>query len=379
MRNMTGTKFDNICENLVNRIKAEPQFRANKGYCIAFVKSCDSMGRSVHTKNKYLDKVRYISDVVPNKDFKKWTRKDVEAVFTKLRTHTKSWTIESYKAFFKSFWRYINGIASNEPSPKCVKWLQAETPSNGIEKEDLLTRDEIQRMWDSTKNIEWKALIAVLCSGTRPNECLTITLGNIHDNGEILKIYVRAKPVKGKKESTRAIYPGFFMKGQGHKDIIRQWANAHPKKSDKSARLFDGMTYSNMRMITERLAERAGIMQTNGKGKYLGGKKIFPYLYRHSFGTWAYSKHNSAYARRLMGHSPGSKMEGVYCHLAEEDLEDMLLGKVEQGQDENIEKVENQTQEFIRIGKAIRRLAELHPDVISDVDVGNLQKIVGGG
>ena len=70
-----------------------------------------------------------------------------------------------------------------------------------------------------------------------------------------------------------------------------------------------------------------------------------------------------------MGHSPGSKMEAVYCHLAEEDLEDMLLGRTKDDREENIEETENRAKMHIELGKAIMKLAEIHPDVI------NLEKL----
>ena len=66
-----GKNFENLCNNLQNRVNTEPQFKPNRKYVKLFIKSCDAQGITVHTKNKYLDKVRYISDVVPAKDFKK--------------------------------------------------------------------------------------------------------------------------------------------------------------------------------------------------------------------------------------------------------------------------------------------------------------------
>jgi len=179
---MPDNRYEKVFDNLVNKIDSETRFDANRKYCMDFLHSCDAQGLSVHTKNKYLDKIRYISSIIPNKDFKQWERKDVEKVFAKLRTHATPWTIDSYVAFFKRFWRYIFGLSSADAAPVSVRWLQHSTPENGLKKEDLLTKEEIQRMMQCTRNIEWKALISILCSGTRPNEVLSITLGNIHDN-----------------------------------------------------------------------------------------------------------------------------------------------------------------------------------------------------
>jgi hypothetical protein len=127
-----------------------------------------------------------------------------------------------------------------------------------------------------------------------------------------------------------------------------------------------------MRIIIERIADKSGIMNTNKNGKFLGGKRVWPYLFRHTFGTWAYSRHNSTYARRLMGHAAGSKMESVYCHLSEEDLENVLLGKEPAKEDQNIEEIENKMQRLLSLGKAIELLAREYPEAIDLEKLGKL-------
>jgi hypothetical protein len=75
-----------------------------------------------------------------------------------------------------------------------------------------------------------------------------------------------------------------------------------------------------------------------------------------------------------MGHAAGSKMEEVYCHLNDEDMEARLLGKkMPENSEPDIPRIEKETQELIDLGKAIKKLAEMHPEVIN---VEKLQKLI---
>ena len=153
----------------MHRIETEPQFTPNREYCAAFVNSCIASGLSVHTRNKYLDKVRYISQVVPGKDFKDWDKRDVEAVMAKLRSHAKPWTVNSYVTFFKHFWRYIFDLAGTDSAPKAVRWLSQETPVTEIRKNDLPVKNDVALMMGAARTIEHKAILAVLTAGPRPS------------------------------------------------------------------------------------------------------------------------------------------------------------------------------------------------------------------
>jgi hypothetical protein len=76
-----------------------------------------------------------------------------------------------------------------------------------------------------------------------------------------------------------------------------------------------------------------------------------------------------------MGHAAGSKMEGVYCHLSEVDIEARLLGKsMPEDNEPDIPTVEKETEELVNLGKAIKKLAEAHPEVI---DIQKLQGLLG--
>jgi len=75
-----------------------------------------------------------------------------------------------------------------------------------------------------------------------------------------------------------------------------------------------------------------------------------------------------------MGHAAGSKMEEVYCHLNEEDIEARLLGKgMPESREPDIPTVEKETEELLLLGRAIKKIAEKHPEVI---DIQKLQLLM---
>ena len=269
----------------------------------------------------YLERLKRIAEFHKG-DWDKWTRKDIEKVMRAVNEQGyKPWTIEAFKTTFKVFWRWMHKLDTSDPAPKIVSWLVRDSPKNGLRKEELLTREEINRMIAAEKSLEGKALLACLAAGPRPSELLSIRLCDITDEGNYIKCYVRGK--MHRKTGERAIFIGFFI--QGSDELIRNWIKFHPER-DGNNKLFPGMYNERMINIVARAAREAKIK-----------KKAWPYLFRHTYGTWAYGSYNSAHARRLMGHSAGSKMEGIYCHLNEDDIVNVLTGKVRKEEPVDIE------------------------------------------
>jgi integrase len=236
-------------------------------------------------------------------------------------------------------------------------------------------------MLNATNNPMHKALIAVLNTGARPGEVLGIRLKDITEINGLVKIYVFGK--MGKKMGERPLYLTEYI------DEFKSWVRRHPQRYDPKSPLFINLKgilkYISMDKIVKRLALRAGIMRykrdengriiRNEKGHAeIEGKRVWLYLFRHTAGTRFYGKYEGSYARRLMGHAAGSKMEAVYCHLNEEDIEARLLGKrFPEKNEPDIPTIEKETNELLVLGKAIKRIAEKHPEII---DIGKLQELL---
>lgn len=334
---------------------------ANKKLILEFVNTCRAKNLSDHRICFYLDRLKQIAKI-RKKDFKDFTRKDVEAVMAEIGTKGYSpWTIECVKTTFKVFFRWIYDLERSDPAPKIVRWLQKENPPSKLRKEDLITKKEMADMFNCTVNPMHKCLLAVMWAGPRPGEALGIQLKDIKKMNGLIKIYVRGK--MGKKQGERPIYI------QDYQQEFLSWVRGHPKRHDPEAKLFivddkKPLTYNNAHHIIMRISERARLK-----------KKINLYRFRHTAGTRFYGKYEGSYGRRLMGHASGSKMEGVYCHLNEEDVEARLLGKTMiEDSEPDIPFMEQETDELIRLGKAIKKLSESHPEAIN-IDV--LSKLSG--
>lgn len=308
-------------ENLERRVEAfrerlrKNQFSTprNCKTMLRFHKFCEARGLSTARHVIYFDKMQLACRVIGDKDFEKWDRADIEKLFTSMSKKGYShWSIEMEKAIIKAFFKWLY---DTDDCPKFLKWLKRENRPNDLTREQLISPEDIERMIIATKNVMWKALLAAFTTGARPNEIHNIQLGDIHDEGEFIKIYVGRTGKMAKKIGQRAVYILKFA------DYFRPWLQNHPQKKKKDAWLFVNdkggmMPYDYMRRIIDKLAKKVHI-----------GQRIYPYIFRHSIGTYLYGKYGSVYARRLMGHAAGSRMEAVYCHLSQTDIEDVLRGQ----------------------------------------------------
>ena len=74
------------------------------------------------------------------------------------------------------------------------------------------------------------------------------------------------------------------------------------------------MVYKDLHAQIRRIARRAGIK-----------KRIYPHLFRHTRATRLLAKVPESIGAKYMGWVNGSKMVGVYVHLASEDVEEAIL------------------------------------------------------
>lgn len=301
----------------------------------------EARGLSAARQVIYFEKIKMACRFVGAKDFSKWDRQDMEKLFSEMTKKGYSqWTIETEKTVLKTFFKWF---LDSEDTPKFLKWLKAETPPSKLTREELLTPEEIEKMILSEKNVMWKGLIAAFTSGARPGEIHNLRLGDVQDMGEMIKLYVGKEAGKmSKKLPPRPVY---VLKR--FSDFLRMWLKNHPQKGNAQAWLFvndsrEKIAYDDLRKVITRTGKKAGIT-----------KNLNPYLFRHTIGTYLYSEFGSVHARRVMGHSAGSRMEAVYCHLDESDVENVLNGKKEKqanGFDFNtIQDVEDIDPEVLRI------------------------------
>jgi len=103
---------------------------------------------------------------------------------------------------------------------------------------------------------------------------------------------------------------------------LSEWLSDHPLKDPEfplwikltGRNAMKAMEYADIRMQIKKIAKRAGIK-----------KRIYPHLFRHTRATRLLAKVPESIGAKYMGWVNGSKMVGVYVHLASEDVEEAIL------------------------------------------------------
>lgn len=103
---------------------------------------------------------------------------------------------------------------------------------------------------------------------------------------------------------------------------LSEWLSDHPLKNPESSlwiklsgrNAFKGMDYDDIRIQIKKIAKRAGIK-----------KRIYPRLFRHTRATRLLSRVSESIRAKYMGWVNGSKMVGVYVHLASENVDEAIL------------------------------------------------------
>jgi len=282
---------------------------SNKESIEQFLIKCQGAGISIMRLVFYANRLRQVTEIL-KKDFREAERADFERVMAKIEERGyKGHTIDAFIVSIKTFYRWLYRLDKADPLPKCVSWIERRRPPNTLKKEDLLTDEEVNLLIRRTDDPMIKTMLAVLYeTAVRPEELRGMRMRDVHINTSMVKIYVRGKTAKESGERVvfcARSYP-----------LIQDWVQHHinrgnpdgwlwPDRGDKSMPLSD----PNLRQIIYRHSRLN-----------LPGKHVWTYLFRHSMGTWIYKNFPSPIARRMMGHAPGSRMERVYVHLAEEDL-----------------------------------------------------------
>jgi integrase/ribosomal protein L40E len=237
------------------------------------------------------------------------TKKDVTKLISRIerKGYAKS-TKNDYKKCIKSFykWHY------DEEKPSIVEWIEIKpVRTSSVQREDLLTHDEIIAMMDVATNIRNQAIIAVLAdSGARIGEIAGLHINNVCFD-ETATISVNGKT---DKRDIRLLYSV---------PALSQWMEIHPHKHNKNAPLWVNtgtrnhgleMNYGSFYMMIKRTAKKAGI-----------SKNVHPHLFRHSRSTDLSNHLSDSQLKAHLGWKPGSDMPQRYVHLTSKDVGETLL------------------------------------------------------
>lgn len=254
------------------------------------------------------------------KDADQVTRQDVERLLTVLMEKglTPN-TLSTYKAILKRFLTYVSSPDAfpHAPPPPAVAWLRThvrKSEQRRLQRNDLLTPDDVQQLVSIARNPRDRALISILWeTGGRISEIgnLQVKHATKNQHGYILDL-------EGKTGRRSPLIVSSAP-------YLSQWLANHPFRDNPESPLWihnrynnqpRPMCYSTIRTVLNRYFTRASIK-----------KKCNPHLFRHSRSTFLLSQGimNESQAKSYFGWTPDSDMIGTYSHLIDQDANNAIL------------------------------------------------------
>jgi integrase/recombinase XerD len=268
-----------------------------------------SKARILFYLNRFWNLARYV-----NKDFNRLNRKDIEELVGKVQNNGFSpQTVSDHLVVVKKFWKWLEG--DDEEYPDKVKWIKPKRHlKNGRTKlpEQLLTREDIDKLLRAANNPRDKALISVLYeSGCRIGELLTLRIQDVQldQDGAILNVNGKTGPRR-----VRIIHST---------PQLSNWLDHHPLRQDQAAHLWVSLGTRNHFKPLGHESTYKMLRETAQQAQI--GKKCNPHLFRHSRATFLAKHLTEAQMKEYLGWTQSSEMAAVYVHLSGRDADSALL------------------------------------------------------
>lgn len=284
-------------------------------------------GKSFSHQYYYGTRLRIIAEILQDK-FTNPTKDDIKWLLNQLierkaktgryiEKQRRQATIEDYKKTIKHYYKWKLGIGEGGAriEPDCTRWITRNRKlGSKVKPEELITKEEYEKILDSCMNARDRALISVLYdSGVRIGEALSL---RIRDAQSDQYGYILA--VTGKTGFRRVRIVGNSVV------YLKAWIDNHPNRNDINAPIFCGveirnngkaMDHSDVYSMLRKVLKRAGI-----------NRRIHPHLFRHSYVTRMVDKNLSESAlKEQVGWTKGSKMIEVYEHLSTKQKDEAIL------------------------------------------------------
>ena len=180
------------------------------------------------------------------------------------------------------------------------EYYQIERPRRSTKLPDVISRKEVKRMIDVTKNLKHKVILQLLYSaGLRRSELINLKLTDI-DSGRML---IKVTGAKGKKDRYTQLSKNVLI------DLRIYYKEYRPKEyiiEGSGGGVYSATSILN---IVKDAAKLAGIR-----------KRVTPHMLRHSFATHHLeSGTDLRYIQEWLGHS-SPKTTQIYTHVSETDF-----------------------------------------------------------
>ena len=274
-----------------------------------FAEDMLAKGLTVHRMYSYILWLRKILHAV-DKKIDEWDRKDVRRTINHFKAEVERGRItessfEEVKKTLKKFFKWFG-------KEEIVSWFSLKNVETKISPQDLITEEEFERMMTACMSSRDRALISLLYeTGARIGEIGSMRIKDVSfdEYGAIVWL----PKSKTKRRKLRVVYSARYLS---------EWLSDHPVE-DPEAPLWiklsgrnslQPMVYKDIHAQLRRICKRAGIK-----------KRIYPHLFRHTRATRLLARVPESIGAKYMGWINGSKMVGVYVHLASEDVDEAIL------------------------------------------------------
>lgn len=228
----------------------------NKKTILSFVQELQAEGIHLARLTKYIYLLRTLGKML-HKDFQKATIQDIKRVVAELNNSDYAdWTKNDLRVALKRFYRWLRGLPRDKDPPE-TEWIKT-TNNNGkqILPEELLTEDDIQKMFAVCENSRDRAfLLAVYETGGRIAEVLNLRRKHVRfdDLGAVF-----AFSGKTGDRPARIIQAA---------PALAEWMTDHPDKDPESPLWLcvgikghgEPMLYDGARKLLRRVAKLANI------------------------------------------------------------------------------------------------------------------------
>lgn len=234
---------------------------------------------------------------------------------SKMANYTKNDFKMIFKRFLKFHYKDLEMISGNDvklgfkkvSSKKCMN-------KERINKETLVTPQELEKLIRTAKSLKWKAIISFLYeSGFRPCELLVLRWKDLKFEEGICRVNLVSSP---KTEEGRCIPV---------KDCVlhlKRWKEEYqfPNRSDNDL-VFPSQHDSKKPMGNGVLSEMFKRLSKEAKIRH-----IFPYLMRHTRICELQKRLPEKIASKFAGHSV--ETSELYNHILDEDVEETMLREI---------------------------------------------------
>src|ERR1700693_1285481 len=255
------------------------------------------------------------------KDFSDATKEDLQRVISVLLgENLRPPTIATYKAILKRFMSWVlvpDEFPHLQTMPPQISWITSHVRKRDerrLQRNDLLTPADIEKLLSVTHNPRDQALISILWE----TGCRIAEVGNLQLKHVSKTQHGYTLDVNGKTGQRSPIIISSAP-------YLSTWLANHPFKNDPEAPLWvyyqytttpKHLQYDSIRHLLDRDFHRAGIT-----------KPFHPHIFRHSRATYVLANAimNEAQAKAYFGWTPDSGMLGTYSHLIDQDANNAVL------------------------------------------------------